>query len=75
MGSTRESGNSAMETAMTADAPINLANARKAKAHAASKEQAARNRVVHGRGKAEKAAEAEARRRTDLRLDGARRDP
>ncbi len=57
------------------DAPINLNKVRKAKARALSVEIAARNRVVHGRTKAEKAAAAEAERAAKRRLDQARREP
>jgi hypothetical protein len=57
------------------DAPVNLNKLRKAKARATAAETAARNRVVHGRTKAEKAAAAEARRAAERRLDQARREP
>lgn len=57
------------------DAPINLNKARKAKARAAAIETAARNRVLHGRTKAEKAAGDAARRTEERRLDQARREP
>ena len=60
---------------MSADTPINLNKARKARSRAAARDQAARNRVVHGRTKAEKAATEEARKLADLRLDGALREP
>jgi hypothetical protein len=60
---------------MSGDAPINLNKARKAKARAAAAEAAARNRVVHGRTKAEKEAAAELRRIAERRLDQTRREP
>ena len=60
---------------MTGDPPINLNRARKAKIRTSAAEQAARNRVAHGRMRAEKAAAAEALRLAELRLDGARREP
>lgn len=54
--------------------PINLNKARKARARAAEKAQAAENRIRHGRGKAEKAVtklEAERARRAH---EGAKRE-
>ena len=60
---------------MSGDAPINLNKARKAKARALAVETAARNRVVHGRTKAEKTAAAEAERAAKRRLDQTRREP
>jgi hypothetical protein len=60
---------------MTVDTPINLNKARKAKARVTAAETAARNRVVHGRTKAEKQAAAEAERALRRRLDQARREP
>jgi hypothetical protein len=55
--------------------PINLNRARKAKARAETRAQAAQNRLVHGRTKAEKAAQAQAAERDARILDGAKREP
>jgi hypothetical protein len=53
---------------------VNLRRARKAQARAASEAQAATNRLVHGRSKAEKrTAETEQARREQI-LDGAKRE-
>ena len=60
---------------MSGDAPINLNKARKAKARAEAAETAARNRVAHGRTKAEKQAESGARDAAARRLDQAHREP
>ena len=60
---------------MTEGGPINLNKARKAKAWASAAETAARNRVAHGRTKAEKQADAAARDLAARRLDQARREP
>jgi hypothetical protein len=60
---------------MSFDGPINLNTARKAKARATAADLAARNRIVHGRPKAEKAAADEVRRVADRRLDQTRREP
>lgn len=53
---------------------VNLNRFRKDKTRAAEKRQAAENRVVFGRTKAEKAADKAARDRADRMLDGARRE-
>ncbi|SFR79873.1 DUF4169 family protein [Sphingomonas jatrophae] len=53
---------------------INLRTARKAKQRIEAKTVAAENRAKHGRTKAEKAAEAQARDRTEQLLDGAKRE-
>lgn len=55
--------------------PINLAKARKARAKADAKAQAAENRVRFGRTKAEKAAEQARGEAAARALDGLRRDP
>jgi hypothetical protein len=54
---------------------VNLRAARKAKARADSKRQAATNRAAFGRTKAEKAAETSAKERLERALDQARREP
>jgi hypothetical protein len=54
---------------------VNLRAARKAKAKADGKKQAAANRAAFGRTKAEKAAEASAKERLARALDQARREP
>ncbi|MEW5962965.1 MAG: DUF4169 family protein [Pseudomonadota bacterium] len=54
---------------MTADI-INLRQARKAKARADKEAKADANRRKHGRTKAERLAEEDARRRAERRLDG-----
>ena len=53
---------------------VNLNRARKTKARAADKAQAATNRAAFGRTKAQKQADAAAQDRLDLTLDGARRE-
>ena len=53
---------------------VNLNKARKAQARAAAKVQAAENRVVFGRGKNQKAAEAAEAKKAGRRLDGAQRE-
>ena len=53
---------------------INLNRARKARARAADQAQAVQNRALHGRTKAERAAEAKKKALTARELDGARRD-
>jgi hypothetical protein len=53
---------------------FNLNRARKAHARVAEQAQAAQNRALHGRTKAQRSAEAQARARADRELDGARRD-
>lgn len=53
---------------------VNLRTARKAKARAAKATQAAANRALHGRTKAERAADAAERARNDKLLDEARRE-
>jgi hypothetical protein len=60
---------------VSGEAPINLNKARKAKARATAAERAARNRILHGRTKAEKEAHAEAERVASRRLDQVRREP
>jgi len=52
---------------------VNLNRARKTKARAADKAQAATNRAAFGRTKAQKQADAAAQDRLDHTLDGARR--
>lgn len=54
---------------------VNLRQIRKQKARAAKQAQAAENRVVHGRTKAEREREAAARAHAARALDGARREP
>lgn len=54
--------------------PINLNKARKAKARAADKAQAAQNRAKFGRTKAEKAADAAASAKLRSLVDGAKRE-
>lgn len=53
---------------------VNLRLARKAKARAANEAQAATNRAVFGRTKAQKAADAAAQERHQRTLDGHRRE-
>jgi Domain of unknown function (DUF4169) len=53
---------------------INLNKARKTRGLAQAKAEAANNRVLFGRGKAEKAAQEAARKAAARLLDGARRD-
>ena len=54
--------------------PINLNKARKARAKAEAKVQAAENRVKFGRTKAQKSGEALAAAKVQGLLDGAKRD-
>ena len=54
---------------------VNLRTARKAKARAGTKRQAAANRAAFGRTKAEKATDAAAKERLARALDQARREP
>ncbi|HSZ53252.1 MAG TPA: DUF4169 family protein [Caulobacteraceae bacterium] len=54
---------------------VNLRAARRAKARADSKKQAAANRAAFGRTKADKATDAAAKERLDRALDQARREP
>jgi hypothetical protein len=54
--------------------PINLNKARKARARAADKAQAAQNRVSFGRPKAEKAAAKLEALRAERTLDGNKRE-
>lgn len=53
---------------------INLNKARKARERAASRAQAAENRVKHGRGKGEKAVTKLEAERAKRDLDGAKRE-
>jgi hypothetical protein len=53
---------------------VNLRQARKAKARRDKETQAATNRALHGRTKAERLAEKAERARSEQRLDGAKRD-
>ena len=53
---------------------VNLRLARKAKKRRDHETQAAANRALHGRTKAERGADDAARARTDKTLDGARRE-
>ncbi len=55
--------------------PINLNKARKDRARAEARTQAAENRVKFGRTKAEKAAEAARAEKVRSILDGAKREP
>jgi hypothetical protein len=54
--------------------PVNLRQARKARERSAREAEAAANRALHGRTKAERAAEATERDRAGKLLDGARRE-
>ena len=54
---------------------VNLNRARKARDREAEQARAAANRAAHGRTKAERKADAEARAKRDALLDGARLDP
>lgn len=54
---------------------VNLRRARKAKLREAAATSAAVNRALHGRTKAEKAADRADRLRIDATLDGARLEP
>ena len=58
---------------MTAEI-VSLGRARKAKARAADKAQAAANRLAHGRTGAEKRADRADLDRAERMLDGAKRD-
>jgi len=53
---------------------VNLRLARKRRDRAEQADQAAANRIVHGRTKAEKLAAKSERKRSDTMLDGHRRD-
>jgi hypothetical protein len=53
---------------------INLRSVRKARARAEAESVAARNRVIHGRTKAQKALEKTERERVARALDGAARE-
>lgn len=53
---------------------INLNKARKARARSEAKDQAAANRVAHGRSKAERDAAAAERERLQRLLDGSKRE-
>ncbi|ROH91779.1 DUF4169 family protein [Stagnimonas aquatica] len=54
---------------------INLNKARKAKARLSAEQQAAENRVRHGRSKAQKQQDAAATEAMRRKLDGLRLDP
>lgn len=54
---------------------INLNKVRKAKARAAAEQQAAVNRVLHGRTKLEKQLQREANKAAAAKLDGHRLEP
>ena len=54
--------------------PINLNRARKARAKAVDKAQAAQNRVTHGRSRAERERQAAEQAAAARRLEGHRRD-
>ncbi|WP_431283003.1 DUF4169 family protein [Humitalea sp. 24SJ18S-53] len=54
---------------------VNLNRVRKQKSRAAATEQAAANRVKHGRTLAERARDAEETRARERLLDGARQEP
>jgi hypothetical protein len=54
---------------------VNLRRAKKRLAREAAEVQAAQNRVLHGRTKAERVAEAQVRARAERLLDGARLPP
>lgn len=54
---------------------VNLRKARKVKERAAKERRAAENRVVHGRSKADRERDADAKARVRRELDGARREP
>lgn len=51
---------------------VNLNRARKARARAAAEAKATENRTLHGRSKAEKQAERQAKNVAGKRLDGAK---
>ncbi|MBP0493733.1 DUF4169 family protein [Pararoseomonas indoligenes] len=51
---------------------VNLNRARKARDRAAEEAKAAANRAAHGRTRAERAKDAEAKAKRDALLDGAR---
>ncbi|WP_338664282.1 DUF4169 family protein [Pararoseomonas sp. SCSIO 73927] len=51
---------------------VNLNRARKARDRAAAETEAAANRAAHGRTRAERAKDAEAKAKRDALLDGAR---
>ena len=54
---------------------VNLRMARKAKKREEAQAQAAADRVLHGRTKAQRHADAQDKARVERLLDGARRDP
>jgi len=54
---------------------INLNKVRKAKARAAAQQQAAANRVLHGRTKLEKQLQRETNKAAAAKLDGHRLEP
>ena len=54
---------------------VNLRKARKVKERAEKERLAAENRVVHGRSKADRERDADAKARVRRELDGARREP
>ena len=58
-----------------ADGVINLRQARKAKARREKEKMADQNRHLHGRTKAEKLADQQARETAARRLDSHKRDP
>jgi hypothetical protein len=53
---------------------VNLRQARKRKARAEKERAAEQNRLLHGRGKAEKARDADAVEKSRIFLDGHRRE-
>jgi hypothetical protein len=54
---------------------VNLNKARKARARDAASAEAARNRIVHGRTKAERVEAETAATAADRKLDGHKREP
>lgn len=54
---------------------VNLKRAKKLKARAKAETEAAANRALHGRSKAEKRRDAIETSQAKARLDGAKRDP
>lgn len=54
---------------------VNLRKARKVKERAEKERRAAENRIIHGRTKADREREADAKARVRRELDGARREP
>jgi hypothetical protein len=55
--------------------PVNLNKVRKARARAAKETQAAENRVIHGRSKAQKAADRAAAAKLRKAVDTAKKEP